>query len=152
MLSERHGLPALTRARQQLNLNYIPPGELTRVDGAVAEARATASEVLGICKHCSRRRTTKSWCRSKCFGRIAKIEIVPCPADEQEFWRRRSLPLDLDQYKLPGHFLCTANFRAPYWDRATWRKVWEYSAETQSASAEVPALSPMALASSAPLG
>ena len=86
------------------------------------------------------------------FGRIAKIEIVPCPADEQEFWRRRSLPLDLDQYKLPGHFLCTANFRAPYWDRATWRTVWEYSAETQSASAEVPALSPMALASSAPLG
>ena len=71
------------------------------------------------------------------FGRVNKIDITPCSENENEFWRRRALPLDLQEYKLPGHYKGTANCRAPYWDRSTWEQAWEYEVETPAASAEL---------------
>ncbi len=60
------------------------------------------------------------------WGRIREIVVSPAPAEEAENWRRRTLPIEMEAFKLDGHFRAVAGIKAPYWDRSNWKEAWQF--------------------------
>jgi CRISPR type IV-associated protein Csf3 len=69
------------------------------------------------------------------WGRIHTLEVTDADPGENDLWRQRALPREMDDMILPGHFLGTANVRPPYFDRESWQTAWEYEASAPVASA-----------------
>ena len=68
------------------------------------------------------------------WGRIHTLEVAVADPGEEDLWRQRALPKEMEDIVLPGHFLGTANVRPPYFDRTSWQTAWEYEASAPVAA------------------
>lgn len=61
------------------------------------------------------------------WGRVAFCAVTPASVDDDGGWKMRTLPLGLRDQALPEHWPAIGNCRPPYWERAGWKEVLEWS-------------------------
>ncbi len=61
------------------------------------------------------------------WGKIASLVVTPLRIGAVDHWKKRTLPLSFRSQALPEHQLAQGTWRAPYWDRAKWGEVLEWT-------------------------
>ena len=77
-------------------------------------------------------------------GHVTGFDVESAPVKEVEYWRRRALPLSLDELRLPSHVKAEGTVRPPYFDRTAKTWSWVYQEPVQRppliAAARTPSL------------
>ena len=63
------------------------------------------------------------------WGKIASFDVTPLPGPSADEWKKRSLPPSLFAEALPAHQPSHGTCRPPYWDRAKWNEILEWTGE-----------------------
>ncbi len=63
------------------------------------------------------------------WGKIASLDVTPLAGQSADRWKKRSLPSSLFAEALPEHQPSHGTCRPPYWDRARWEKIFEWTGE-----------------------
>ncbi len=61
------------------------------------------------------------------WGRIDSFDVTPLVEQSSNLWRRRALPPSLIGEMLPEHQPSHGTCRPPYWDRARWEQIFEWT-------------------------